>query len=73
LTGAETREISVSLPRNLLRTRNVLRLSLPNAFTPKALNIAEDERLLGVRIEWLEFRPMNSPVVEPSLAPTQSR
>ena len=71
LTGAETREISVSLPRNLLRTRNVLRLSMPNAFTPKALNIAEDERLLGVRVEWLEFRPMNSPV-EPSSLPTKS-
>lgn len=71
LTGAETREISVSLPRDLLRTRNVLRFSLPNAFTPKALNIAEDERLLGVRVEWLEFRPMNSPV-EPSSLPTKS-
>jgi len=58
LTERESRTVSMSLPRNILRDRNVLRFSLPNASSPEALNTSEDPRLLGVKVEWLEFRPM---------------
>ena len=60
LTERALRTVSISLPRKLLRSRNVLRLGLPNASSPDALNISEDPRLLGVKVEWLEFRPLRT-------------
>jgi len=56
LTGAWTRNVSLTLPANLLREKNVLRFSLPNASSPYAAGIGEDERLLGIKVEWVRFR-----------------
>jgi hypothetical protein len=54
------KEYRVLLPKDALRERNVLTLKLPNAISPSALKGGYDQRFLGIRVEWMEFRP--SPV-----------
>jgi hypothetical protein len=49
-------DISLTLPKNLLRRENVLTFGLPDAASPESLNISIDQRPLGVAVEWMEFR-----------------
>jgi hypothetical protein len=56
LDAPESKVYSMALPRESLRERNVLRFKLPDAASPLALNAGEDERLLGLSVEWIEFQ-----------------
>jgi hypothetical protein len=56
LTNGEVRTYSVRLPKSLLSSRNVLTLVLPDAASPARLNVGTDDRLLGIRVEWIQFR-----------------
>jgi len=57
LREAETQIHSITLPKDLLQHRNKLVLELPDAASPAALGVGSDERSLGVRAEWMEFKP----------------
>ena len=59
LVGAETRVVSVQVPRALLRDNNVLLFSLPDASSPRAVGLGDDERLLGLKVTRIAFRPDN--------------
>ncbi|HEV7860907.1 MAG TPA: hypothetical protein VGO91_19975 [Pyrinomonadaceae bacterium] len=48
-------DISLTLPKNLLRRENVLTFGLPDAASPESLKISIDQRPLGVAVEWMEF------------------
>jgi hypothetical protein len=49
-------DISLTLPKNLLRRQNVLTFGLPDAASPESLKLSIDQRPLGIAIEWMEFR-----------------
>jgi hypothetical protein len=50
-------DISLTLPKNLLRRENVLTIGLPDAASPESLKLSIDQRPLGVAVEWMEFQP----------------
>lgn len=47
--------ISTTLRRSFLSRENVLTFELPNAASPSSLKISEDNRVLGIQVEWMEF------------------
>jgi hypothetical protein len=47
---------SVSVPRDLLAKKNVLRFELPDARSPKELGISTDARRLGIAVERIELK-----------------
>jgi hypothetical protein len=55
LREAEPQTYSVELPGRLLRERNVLTLSLPDAESPAALKLSDDSRLLGINVQWMQI------------------
>lgn len=55
LTAGPTREIDIRLPAAKIKSSNVLTFQFPNAASPKELGEANDNRLLALRVEWLEF------------------
>ncbi|HEY0384639.1 MAG TPA: hypothetical protein VGC64_01445, partial [Pyrinomonadaceae bacterium] len=55
LTEPDVRVYSITLPREFLRERNVLRLELPDAESPKQLGAGADARLLGINVQWIEL------------------
>ncbi|HXD34519.1 MAG TPA: hypothetical protein VN643_25595 [Pyrinomonadaceae bacterium] len=57
LVGAETRAVSLLVPRDLIRDNNVLRFQLLNATSPLAVGFGDDERLLGMKVTRIGFRP----------------
>jgi hypothetical protein len=48
-------EFELTIPASNLGTNNVLTFQLPNAASPRSLGLSDDDRLLGLRVEWLEF------------------
>jgi hypothetical protein len=46
---------TMTLPTELLRQKNVLRLSLPDATSPASLGLSRDGRLLGIAVYSMEF------------------
>jgi hypothetical protein len=46
---------SIMLPRELIRERNVLSFDFPSAASPLELNVGDDDRQLGVKVEWVEI------------------
>jgi hypothetical protein len=55
LSDGEIRAYSFALPRTIMKARNVLALQLPNATSPASLNVSNDSRMLGVKVESLRF------------------
>jgi hypothetical protein len=49
-------ELSLKLPRDLLRAKNVLKFKLPDAASPELLKISEDQRQLGIAVYWIELQ-----------------
>jgi len=47
---------SVSVPRDLLTKKNVLRFELPDARSPKELGVSTDARRLGIAVERMELK-----------------
>lgn len=60
LNEARPYELSLALPKNLLRRENVLLFELPDAASPESLRLSIDQRPLGVAVEWMEFHPGQS-------------
>jgi hypothetical protein len=56
LTGADPAVYSIQLPGQFLKKNNVLVFCLPQAASPASLNSNLDSRLLGIHVEWMEFR-----------------
>ena len=50
------REYSLLLPKEMLRQKNVLTFSLPDAASTKSLGLNGDTRILGIAVYWMEFQ-----------------
>ncbi len=50
-----TRIHEFPLPRNFWRPENVIGMDMPSATSQKRLGISQDERILGVGVEWIEI------------------
>jgi hypothetical protein len=50
-------DIELVLPLSALRDKNVLAFNLPDAAYPKSFNVSDDQRLLGVNVQWIEIVP----------------
>ena len=55
LAAGPPQEIEVTIPATNMGTDNVLKFQLPNAASPRSLGLSDDDRLLGLRVEWVEF------------------
>ncbi|HEY0004139.1 MAG TPA: hypothetical protein VGB17_04950 [Pyrinomonadaceae bacterium] len=51
-------ELSLKLPSNLLRQKNVLRFGLPNATSLSSLGESPDQRRLGISVQWIELQTL---------------
>lgn len=51
------REYTTVLPASLLRQRNTLVFSLPDAESPQKFGRNKDYRTLGIAVYWMQFRP----------------
>jgi hypothetical protein len=49
------------LPRQQLRSKNILTFELPDARSPKSLGINDDLRVLGIAVWWIRFADPNNP------------
>ena len=49
------REYTIELPASLLREKNVLTFTLPDARSPQSLGLGNDPRKLGLALYWLKF------------------
>lgn len=49
----------VALPVENLRPSNIVRFELPDAHSPESVGRNEDTRVLGISMEWIEFRDQN--------------
>jgi hypothetical protein len=49
------RDYAISLPRELLKERNVLKLEMPDAQSPQKAGAGSDPRPRALNIQWLEF------------------
>lgn len=47
--------LTMKLPKEILRQKNVLTFKLPDANSPDVLKISIDERLLGLAVYWIEL------------------
>ena len=55
IAAGPIREIKVLLPLSQLKSENVLTFKLPDAASPSSFGLSADQRLLGLRIESMEF------------------
>jgi hypothetical protein len=55
ISDDQARVYSFALADGLLKEDNVLTFRLPDAASPESLNQGPDPRLLGLRVEWLQF------------------
>ena len=51
----DLKEYSITLPIEFLRMGNVLTFDLPDAESPAAIHLSEDERVLGIKVQWIEI------------------
>ena len=49
-------EVAISLPGDVLRPQNVLKLRLPDAASPELLKVSMDQRELGIAVYWIELQ-----------------
>src|SRR5258706_1663094 len=56
LKDPSPREYSRTLPKELLQQNNVLTFELPDAVSPKELNLNDDERKLALGVYWLDIK-----------------
>src|SRR5882724_8839306 len=56
LRDGEIKSFSIRLPKNILAERNVVTFKFPDAASPVSLGVGTDDRLLGVRVESMQFR-----------------
>lgn len=56
LTTEGARELSASLPKELMRTNNTLVFKLPDAHSPKSVGLNPDPRILALAVFWIEIR-----------------
>ena len=47
----------VTLPTAFLRAHNVLAFEIPDAASPQELGVGADDRLLGIRVQWIQTGP----------------
>jgi hypothetical protein len=59
LQGDSVRQFTLTLPQHLLSNSNTLKFELPNALSPESLGTGNDTRILGIRVEWMELRPLD--------------
>ena len=59
LRDSTAQEYSWKMPKGMLRQRNTLIFGLPDAVSPKSLNLSADPRDLGIAVYWLEIQPQN--------------
>lgn len=50
---------SIILPGDLLQENNVLSFEISDAASPQELGVADDDRWLGIRVQWIEIEPQN--------------
>jgi hypothetical protein len=62
LKEAAPLEYSKALPKEMLRQNNVLIFRLPDAASPKSLDLNPDQRTLGIAMFWLEVQTENGGV-----------
>jgi len=55
ITNDAPGEYTIGLPSNILRNRNVLTFTLPDAVSPESLALSKDSRKLGLALYWLKF------------------
>jgi hypothetical protein len=55
IVAAEASDYSFDLPAEFLRKENVLSFDLPDAESPSALHLSEDNRLLAINAQWIEI------------------
>ena len=48
-------DYAISLPRELLRERNVLKLEMPDAQSPQKAGTGSDPRPRALNVQWIEF------------------
>ena len=56
LKESKAAELSILLPAAVLRKENLITLELPNATAPEVLGLSDERRLLGIAVQWAEFR-----------------
>lgn len=61
MSDGDMRIYSFSLPKSLLKTRNVLAIELPDAASPASLNVGSDNRQLGISVESMRFTNAEKP------------
>jgi hypothetical protein len=44
------------VPKELLGPNNIMTFKLPDAASPKTLNVSSDQRKLGIRVQWLSLQ-----------------
>jgi hypothetical protein len=55
LSRNQDTDLSISLPRHLLKSENTLKFRLPDAASPELLRISTDQRLLAFAVYWIRF------------------
>ncbi len=55
LTKNELRVYQVLLPKDVLQEKNILTFGLPDAASPKSMNVNADIRVLGVAVAWMRI------------------
>jgi hypothetical protein len=55
LAAPEATTQTITLPLEILRSKNVLSFELPDAESPQKLGTEPDPRPRGIKINWIEF------------------
>jgi hypothetical protein len=56
----ESREYTIAVPAEFLHEHNVVSFDLPNADSPVTFGLSNDDRLLGISVQWIEIDPAGS-------------
>jgi hypothetical protein len=54
LDATSSRDLVLTFPQQALKSRNVLLIECPDAESPAHLGLSEDQRLLGLAVEWIQ-------------------
>ncbi len=58
LSANTSEPIDVDIPPDVLTERNTITLLLPRAQSPRSLDGSDDDRVLGLAVEWWELTPL---------------
>jgi hypothetical protein len=56
LEAGGSRDIVLRLPQASIKSENVISIECPDADSPANLGLSQDARLLGLAVEWIEFK-----------------